>query len=91
MSIVVEFSGTPDAGKTTVLNSLFSEFKNQGKSVILLDEANGEKLPPHNLRGSLAYNVVIFSSSNNYSWSGYWSMKITSCCYQHIVFICNFL
>lgn len=65
MSIVVEFSGTPDAGKTTVLNSLFSEFKNQGKSVILLDEANGEKLPPHNLRGSLAYNEWVGRNACN--------------------------
>lgn len=51
--------------KQQVLNSLFSEFKNQGKSVILLDEANGEKLPPHNLRGSLAYNEWVGRNACN--------------------------
>lgn len=65
MSIVVEFSGTPDAGKTTVLNSLYSEFKKQGKHVILLGEANGEKLPPHNLRGTLAYNEWVGRNACN--------------------------
>ncbi len=56
MSTIIEFSGTPDAGKTTVLNSLYEEFKNRGKNVILLGEASGKKLPPHDLRGTLAYN-----------------------------------
>lgn len=65
MSIIVEFSGTPDAGKTTVLNSLYAEFNKQGKKVILLGEANGEKLPPHNLRGTLAYNEWVGRNACN--------------------------
>lgn len=29
MSKIIEFSGTPDAGKTTVINSLYKEFIRQ--------------------------------------------------------------
>ncbi len=56
MTKLIEFSGTPDAGKTTLVNSLYTKFSNEGKKVILLGEANGQTLPPQNLRGSLSYN-----------------------------------
>lgn len=56
MSKIIEFSGTPDAGKTTLVNSLLDTFKKNGYNTILLGEANGKTLPPHNLRGSLGYN-----------------------------------
>lgn len=56
MSIIIEFSGTPDAGKTTLLHSLLDTFKESGYNTVLLGEANGKTLPPHNLRGSLGYN-----------------------------------
>ena len=56
MSILIEFSGTPDAGKTTLLKSLYSIFNKSGYNTILLGEASGKTLPPHNLRGSLGYN-----------------------------------
>ena len=34
MTKLIEFSGTPDAGKTTLVNSLYAKFSNEGKKVI---------------------------------------------------------
>lgn len=59
MSIMIELSGTPDAGKTTSLHSLFEVCKKNGYNTILLEEANGKTLLPHNLRGTLAFNEWI--------------------------------
>ena len=56
MSRLIEFSGTPDAGKTTLINSVCEHLRSSGINVIHLGEANGEELPPQNLRGSLDYN-----------------------------------
>ncbi len=56
MSIMIEFSGTPDAGKTTLLNSLNDILNKNGYNTVFLGEASGKTLPPHNLRGSLGYN-----------------------------------
>ena len=50
MSKLIEFSGTPDAGKTTLIKSLDSKKKKNGLSVINLGEANGESLPPQNFK-----------------------------------------
>lgn len=65
MSKLIEFSGTPDAGKTTLIKSLDSELTKNGLSVINLGEANGESLPPQNLRGSLAYNEWVGENACN--------------------------
>ncbi len=59
MSIMIELSGTPDAGKTTSLHSLFEVCKKNRYNTILLEEANGKTLLPHNLRGTLAFNEWI--------------------------------
>lgn len=56
MSKVIEFSGTPDAGKTTVISRLKKILEEKGKNVILLGEANGLELPPQDLRGTIKYN-----------------------------------
>lgn len=64
MSIMIEFSGTPDAGKTTLLHSLLEVCKERnGYDTILLDEASGKTLPPHNLRGTLAFNEWVGKSA----------------------------
>ena len=56
MSKLIEFTGTPDAGKTTVISKIKEVLEERNNKVILLGEANGLELPPQNLRDSLAYN-----------------------------------
>lgn len=63
MARLIEFSGTPDAGKTTLINSLFDSLKSSGLNVIRLGEANGAELPPQDLRGSLGYNEWVGKSA----------------------------
>lgn len=63
MSRLIEFSGTPDAGKTTLINSLYEKMQSLGINVIRLGEANGAELPPQNLRGSLGYNEWVGKSA----------------------------
>lgn len=63
MSRLIEFSGTPDAGKTTLINSLYERMQSLGINVIRLGEANGAELPPKNLRGSLGYNEWVGKSA----------------------------
>lgn len=63
MTKFIEFSGTPDAGKTTLVNSLYTKFSNQGKKVILLGEANGRSLPSKDLRGTLSFNEWVGENS----------------------------
>lgn len=65
MARLIEFSGTPDAGKTTLINSLYASLKSSGINVIRLGEANGAELPPQNLRGSLGYNEWVGQSACN--------------------------
>lgn len=56
MSKIIEFTGTPDAGKTTVISNIKKLLEENKQRVILLDEANNLELPPQNLRGTLTYN-----------------------------------
>lgn len=56
MSKIIEFTGTPDAGKTTVISNVKKALETSNYKVTLLGEANGLELPPQNLRGSLSYN-----------------------------------
>lgn len=56
MSKIIEFTGTPDAGKTTVITSVKKVLEEKKNKVILLGEANGLELPPQELRGTLGYN-----------------------------------
>lgn len=52
---VAEFSGTPEAGKTTVIQSLIKVFESRGFNVIYIRES-AEIVPPHLPKGSFIAN-----------------------------------
>lgn len=65
MSKIIEFTGTPDAGKTTVITSVKKVLEEKKNKVILLGEANGLELPPQELRGTLGYNEWVGENACN--------------------------
>lgn len=52
---VVELSGTPEAGKTTVIKSLIKEYESQGLRVVYIRES-AEIVPAHLPKGSFIAN-----------------------------------
>ena len=56
---IVEIAGTPDAGKTTALETLNADLNNNGIKIFLIEETRGKNIFPQEQRGTLKYNIDV--------------------------------